>query len=141
LAWLIVIPAALMLREPPAPAAARASADPGPGGARSILGSWPIWAIGLTHFACCAAHSGPIFHMVSHAIDLGVPSMTAATLLGLSGFSSIAGRILTGVAADRLGTKRTLIGMLALQALMIALYLAARDLGALYALGLAFGVA
>ena len=100
-----------------------------------------IWAIGLTHFACCAAHSGPIFHMVSHAIDLGVPSMAAATLLGVSGFSSIAGRILTGLAADRLGTKRTLVGMLVLQALMIALYLAARDLGALYALGLAFGVA
>jgi predicted MFS family arabinose efflux permease len=151
-AWLIVIPAALVLRKPPAapalvspvPTSARASrpfTDPSPTGVRSILGSWPIWAIGLTHFACCAAHSGPIFHMVSHAIDLGVTGMTAATLLGASGLASIVGRIATGLVADRLGTKRTLLSMLALQAVMIALYLVARDLGALYALGLAFGVA
>ena len=30
-------------------------------------------AIALTYFACCAAHSGPIFHMVTHAIDHGSP--------------------------------------------------------------------
>ncbi len=151
-AWLVVIPAALLLKNPrPAPDAgaagdsaavpARQLAEPGEASPRSIVGSWPVWAIGLTHFACCAAHSGPIFHMVSHAIDLGVTGMTAATLLGLSGLSSIVGRIATGLAADRLGTKRTLLTMLGLQAGMIALYLVARDLGALYALGLAFGVA
>ena len=149
--WLVVIPAALLLKSPPqiragwrdvtGSAPLVALAEPSPSSARSIIGSWPVWAIGLTHFACCAAHSGPIFHMVSHAIDLGVASMTAATLLGLSGLASIAGRVATGLAADRLGAKRTLLIMLGLQAGMIALYLVARDLGTLYALGVAFGVA
>ena len=74
LAWLIVIPCALFLK--PSPTAA-----PAPGWASGrasvtapagqILVSWPIWAIALTHFACCAAHSGPIFHLVSHAMDQG----------------------------------------------------------------------
>ena len=100
-----------------------------------------MWAIGLTHFACCAAHSGPIFHMVSHAIDQGVAGMAAATLLGVSGLASIVGRLGTGLLADRFGVKQTLISMLLLQALMIPLYLFAHDLGALHALGLAFGVA
>ena len=45
--------------------------------------------IAFTHFACCAAHSGPIFHMVTHATDQGLTPMVAATALGVSGFSSI----------------------------------------------------
>jgi MFS family permease len=149
LAWLVVIPSALLLRN--APGAAAGPADLAANAARTpssdaengsmILRAWPVWAIGITHFACCTAHSGPIFHMVSHAIDQGVPGMAAATLLGVSGLSSIAGRIGAGLVADRFGTKRTLVTMLGLQAVMIAFYLVARDLGALYALGLAFGVA
>ncbi len=150
LAWLVVIPSALFLRNAPGAAApagnpaagtARAGRSGVASGAGSVFRAWPVWAIGLTHFACCAAHSGPIFHMVSHAMDQGVASMVAATLLGVSGLSSIFGRIATGLVADRFGAKQTLVTMLSLQAVMISLYLFARDLGALYALGLAFGVA
>ena len=73
-----------------------------------ICRSWPFWAIALTHFACCAAHSGPIFHLVTHAIDQGVARMAAAGILGRSGLSSIFGRVGTGIVADRVGAKRTL---------------------------------
>ena len=58
-------------------------------------------AIALTHFACCAAHSGPIFHMVSYAIDCGVPSMIAATVFGVAGLAALSGRIACGLLADR----------------------------------------
>ena len=150
LAWLVVIPCALLLRGAPE---ATGPARPSPAGAPTrpprgsgaslldVLGTWPIWAIALTHFACCAAHSGPLFHLVSHAIDQGVGSMAAATVLGVSGLSSIVGRIGGGLAADRAGVKRTLIIMLAAQAVMIPLYLVARSLGALSTLSLAFGLA
>jgi MFS family permease len=144
LAWLIVIPCALLLKPSPtavpAPgwASGRASATAPVG---QILGSWPIWAIALTHFACCAAHSGPIFHLVSHAMDQGVGSMAAASILGASGLSSIVGRVGSGIVADRLGVKRTLIVMLASQALLIPVYLAATSAGLLWGLSLVFGVA
>jgi MFS family permease len=150
LSWLIVIPFALLLRPAPgdiapaAPRAARAAGGAGPAaspGGGSVVRAWPFWAIGLTHFACCAAHSGPIFHMVSHVIDQGVAGMAAATVLGVSGLSSIFGRLATGLAADRFGAKRTLLTMLALQAAMIVLYVFVRDLGAFYALAVAFGIA
>ena len=78
--------------------------------------------------------------MVSHAIDQGVSKMAAAGILGLSGFTSIFGRVGTGLIADRVGTKGTLIAALVLQAITIALYPLARDAGGLTALGLAFGV-
>ena len=144
LAWLIVIPCALFLKPSPtaAPAQGWVSGRAGvsaPVG--QILVSWPIWAIALTHFACCAAHSGPIFHLVSHAMDQGVGSMAAASILGVSGLSSILGRVGSGIVADRMGVKRTLIAMLAAQAALIPVYLAATSEGSLWGLSLVFGVA
>src|SRR5947199_220598 len=100
-----------------------------------------FWAIALTHFACCAAHSGPIFHMVTHATDQGVAAMAAATVFGVSGLASIVGRIGGGLLADRFGAKPTLIAGLAVQAAMIFGYLFARDLGSFVALALVFGTA
>jgi MFS family permease len=137
----VVIPSALFLRDAPASAApgTRPGAAPKPIG--SILTAWPVWAIGITHFACCAAHSGPIFHMVSHAIEQGVPAMAAATILGMSGFASIIGRVATGLMADRIGVRRALVAMLALQAAMLSLYLVARGMAALSVVGFAFGLA
>jgi MFS family permease len=143
LAWLIVIPCAVFLKPSPtaAPAPGWAGERAGVAPVGQILVSWPIWAIALTHFACCAAHSGPLFHLVSHAMDQGVGSMAAASILGVSGLSSIVGRVGTGIVADRMGAKRTLIVMLAAQAALIPLYLAATSEGSLWALSLAFGVA
>src|SRR5262245_50717907 len=92
IALLIVISMALLLR--PAPSAAGAATSAGPGAtARTLWTTWAFWAIALTHFACCAAHSGPIFHMVTHAIELGVPALAAAGALGISGLTSIVGRV------------------------------------------------
>jgi MFS family permease len=98
-------------------------------------------AIALTHFACCAAHSGPIFHMVTHAIDRGVPAMAAATVLSVAGLASLSGKIVCGLVADRVGVKQTLIAGLALQAVSVILYLFTRELGTFYALAVAFGFA
>jgi MFS family permease len=142
LAWILVIPAALLLRSAPRPAgAASRTRSSAPVSLGAVLTAWPIWAIALTHFACCAAHSGPLFHLVSHAIDQGVGNMAAASILGASGLASIVGRVGTGFVADRLGAKPTLIGMLGLQAALIPLYLVAGTEAALWAVSVAFGVA
>jgi MFS family permease len=141
LSALVVIPAALLLRDR-AVGVAQASAWVGrPARARSVFTRWPFWAIVFTHFGCCAAHSGPIFHMVSHAIDQGVPALAAAGALGLSGLTSIFGRVGTGIVADRVGVKRTMLAALALQASVIFLYLFARGQGSVYGLAAIFGVA
>ena len=139
LAWLVVIPAALLLRDAPSTGEGVEIKRSGDSGV--IFRSWPFWAIALTHFACCAAHSGPIFHLVTHAIDQGVARMSAASLLGLSGLSSIFGRVGTGIVADRVGAKPTLIVALTLQALTVFAFLFVRDLGPLSVLTFVFGVA
>jgi MFS family permease len=100
-----------------------------------------FWGVALVHFGCCAAHSGPIFHMVAHAMDLGVTKMAAASMLGLSGATSIAGRLSSGILADRFGAKPALVGMLGLQAAVLSTYLYADGAVSLFAVALAFGVA
>jgi len=67
--------------------------------------------------------------------------MAAAGILGASGLTSIFGRVGTGIVADRVGAKRTLLSALSLQAALILLYLFAISEGALWGLSLAFGVA
>jgi predicted MFS family arabinose efflux permease len=144
LAWLVIIPVALLIRDPAdLGAAALGGAAPAGGHAYStgdVLATPQFWMIAFTHFACCAAHSGPIFHMVTHATDQGLTPMVAATALGVSGFSSILGRLGGGVLADRFGAKPTLVVGLALQAAMIPVYLVARDVAAFYALAIVFGI-
>ena len=142
IAWLVIIPTALLIRDDAPEAATPGAGAPDPEySSAQVLKAPQFWAIALTHFACCAAHSGPIFHMVTHATDQGVPAMAAATALGVSGLSSIAGRIGGGLIADRLGVKRTLIGGLVLQATIIAAYLLAREAWTFYALAVVFGTA
>jgi MFS family permease len=79
--------------------------------------------------------------MVTHATDQGIGAMAAATALGVSGLSSIVGRIGGGLLADRVGVKPTLLAGLALQAAMIVLYLFVRDVVPFYGLSVVFGVA
>jgi MFS family permease len=142
IAWVVIIPTALLIRDDPDQVVASGAVDPGPEySSGQVLRAPQFWAIALTHFACCAAHSGPIFHMVTHATDQGVPAMVAATVLGVSGLSSIAGRIGGGLIADRFGVKRTLIAGLMLQAAIIAAYLLARETWSFYALAMIFGTA
>jgi MFS family permease len=141
-AWILLIPAALLVRQPPsATAGPKASADGAGFTAAQALRSPQFVILALTFFACCAAHSGPIFHMVSYAIACGVPAMAAVSVYSLEGLSGLGGRLLFGVLADRVGVKPVLVGGLLLQSFAIATYLAVNRLGEFYALAVVFGTA
>jgi MFS family permease len=77
--------------------------------------------------------------MVSYAIDCGVPAMAAATVFGAAGVASLSGRVIGGLAADRIGAKRMIVFGLALQAISVSLYVFTRDLASFYGLALMFG--
>lgn len=144
IAWVAIVAAGSLVRKPPAvsgPAAFAAGAPRREFTVAAALRTPQFAAIALTHFACCVAHSGPIFHMITDAIDCGVAPMAAATVLGVAGLSSVGGRVVCGLLADRFGAKETLIAGLAVQAVAISLYLFVRDLSAFYALGAVFGLA
>jgi MFS family permease len=142
--WAALIPAAFLVRKPPA-ATAMEDAVPQEGGAiqsaAAAFRSPQFVVLSLVFFACCAAHSGPIFHMVSYAILCGVGTLAAVSIYSVEGLGGLGGRVLMGVAADRLGVKPVLIAGLLVQALAIGAYIYVRELREFYALALIFGAA
>src|SRR4029079_808796 len=95
IAWLIVVPVALLLRRPPAQLDHDGLAADGsvPLSVPQALRTPQFAVIALTYFACCAAHSGPIFHMVSYARTCGVPALAATTVFSAAGLRGLVGRI------------------------------------------------
>ena len=79
-------------------------------------------------------------HIVIHAIDLGIPAASAANILAIMGGVGIAGRILIGSAADRIGHKPVFIIGFTLIVVSLLWLLAAKELWALYLFAVIFGL-
>jgi MFS family permease len=145
LAWVLLIPASLFVRQPPVPAAntpgASAASDGLIANVAEALRSRQFIVLALVFFLCCAAHSGPIFHMVSYAMACGIAPMAAVSIYSVEGLAGLGGRLLLGVAGDRYGAKRVLIVGLLVQAVAIGTYPFVRELGEFYFMAVIFGTA
>jgi MFS family permease len=139
----VMIPAALLVRPPPALAAGNAiSTDDEPQSAmtlQQVIRSPQFIILMLTNFFCCATHSGPIFHTVSYAISCGIPLIAAVSIYSVEGLAGMGGRVAFGILGDRFGAKHVLVGGLLLQAFGALAYFFVRDLGAFYAVAALFG--
>lgn len=144
--WALLIPLAFLVRNPPRMSGGGGSArgarhERGGAELREALRSPQFLVLGGTYFLCCAAHSGPIFHMMSYAQFCGLSTMAAVSVYSVEGLAGLGGRLLLGVTADRLGVKRVLIGGLLLQALAIGTFVAVHRAGEFYVLATVFGAA
>jgi MFS family permease len=144
LVWVTLIPLALVVRGAPAAAAAF---PPGSVQGRHgselarALRSRAFIVLAATFFACCAAHSGPIFHTVSYAMGCGLPTLAAVTIYSMEGVGGLAGRVVFGLLGDRLGAQRALVIGLAIQALGAGAYIFASRLPEFYTVATIFGFA
>jgi MFS family permease len=144
LAAALMIPTSLLVRRPPAleGEAASASADDLSESSLSlsqVLKSPQFVILLSTFFACCATHSGPIFHTVSNAVHHGIPMMAAVTIYSVEGLAGMGGRVAFGILGDRLGAKRVLVAGLLAQAFGALAYAFVSDIGAFYAVAAVFG--
>jgi predicted MFS family arabinose efflux permease len=141
---IVMIPAAMLVRRPPAlagqasPAAAESGEEPGMSVLQAMK-SPPFIILCLTNFFCCATHSGPIFHTVSYAISCGIPMIAAVSIYSVEGLAGMGGRVAFGLLGDKFGAKRILVIGLLLQAFGALAYFFVRDLGAFYAVAAVFG--
>jgi len=143
-AWIVLLPAVWFIRTTPAAAAQPGGGAGAPAADMSVgaaLRSRAFIVLAATFFACCATHSGPIFHTVAYAIGCGLPTVTAVTIYSMEGAAGLGGRLLFGVLADRVGAKRVLIAGLLVQAFAAPSYLLVNELAGFYAVALVFGLA
>ncbi len=80
-------------------------------------------------------------HLVPHTTDIGYSAAEAATILSLSGGATIVGRVLFGIASDKLGRKLALVICTLLQFGAMVWLLWAQDLWMLYLFAIFFGLA
>ncbi|HEY4201428.1 MAG TPA: MFS transporter [Devosiaceae bacterium] len=146
-AVILLIPAALFIRQPPASVEAETPAAPviatkrEPSAVLAALRTPQFIVLATTFFLCCAAHSGPIFHTVSYAMICGATPFAAASLYSVEGVSGLFGRLIFGFLADRVGVRRVIVGGLLLQAAGIYTYIYVSQLPQFYMLALVLGMA
>jgi MFS family permease len=148
----LLVPMSFLIRRPPAVLADAAEApQPGAAAASNVdrsgmtvgqaLRTPQFIVLALVFFACCACHSGPIFHTVSFAQLCGIAPMYAVTIYGVEGLGGLFGRVAFGLAGDKFGVKPTLIVGLLIQAVGAGAYLYAANLESFYAVAVIFGFA
>jgi MFS family permease len=140
----IMIPVSLLVRRPPALAAAPAAslegeAPPSEMSRSEALRSPQFLILLATNFFCCATHSGPIIHTVSYAVSCGIPLIAAVTIYSVEGLAGMGGRIAFGLLGDRFGAKRVLVTGLLAQAFGALAYVFAGPLATFYAVAAVFG--
>jgi MFS family permease len=141
--WLVLLPFVHFIRVVPVTASTPGVMTAGKSEMRAgdALRSRAFLILAAAFFACCAAHSGPIFHTVSYAIGCGLPMVAAVTIYSMEGAAGLGGRLLFGVLADKFGAKPVLVVGLLVQAFAAVTYLAVNQLGGFYAVAIVFGAA
>jgi MFS family permease len=142
----VMIPAALLVRRPPATAprpqqqaVALATDQQSDMTVGEALRSAPFIILVMTNFFCCATHAGPIVHTISYAVSCGIPLVAAVSIYSIEGLAGLGGRIAFGLAGDRFGAKRVLVVGLLAQAFGALAYFFVRELAAFYAVAAVFG--
>lgn len=143
-AALLMIPAALLVRRPPAleaGAQGEAIADEQQTGMTigQAVRSPQLITLMLANFFCCATHSGPIFHTVSYAVTCGIPMLAAVSIYSVEGLAGMFGRLGFGLAGDRFGAQRVLVMGLLAQAFGVLAYAFVGELGGFYAVAVIVG--
>jgi MFS family permease len=145
-ATVLILPVALLIRPAPstlaeAPAPAAGTPAPAKSSGWAALRTPQFAVLAGVFFLCCAAHSGPIFHTVSYAMICGASALAAASIYSVEGLAGLFGRLLFGIASDRLGVRRVLVAGLAVQAVAIYSYIYVSQLPQFYMLAVILGMA
>ena len=154
IAWVIVVPLTLLLKRDPRemgvlPDGARiedteqpVESETSPSAQRpfsAIVQNRNFWLFVCTWFLFAACVFLIFTHLVPHITDIGFSPIEAATVLSVLGAASIPGRLLMGIASDRIGRKLTFMISTLLQAAAIAWLLWAQNLWSLYIFALVYG--
>ena len=97
----------------------------------------------LTYFSLLFAYVSAFFvttHIVPNALQVGINSFYAATLLTVIGAFNVIGRLFGGLASDEFGVTRALTILFAVQALSLFLLANLANLWSLYSVALMFGL-
>ena len=106
---------------------------------REAIRTWQFWTL-VVALLCFTMGEGTILvHIFSHAIGLGISAASAALIIPVIGATSIPGRILLGMAGDRIGNKLAYVIGFVFISISLFWLLVAKELWMLYLFAAIFG--
>jgi OFA family oxalate/formate antiporter-like MFS transporter len=108
---------------------------------REAAASSPFWIAISVFFFYGFVLSAILLHLAPHATDLGYTANSAANLVATLGGASVIGKVLLGIAADRIGNQLVYIGSFVLMAISLLWLIPVQALWMLYAFAAVFGFA
>ena len=99
-----------------------------------------FWILSVVFFCGFFNVNVVMVHIVIHATGMGISSIAAVTILSAAAGISIAGRIIAGGVADRIGNRPSLIIGFSLTVVAFLWLLVAKELWMLYLFAILFGL-
>ncbi len=106
---------------------------------KEALRTYQIWLINIIYFSAYFIYNVLLVHIIIHAKGQGIASVDAVGIIVSMGAAGIAGRILTGLFADKVGSKQAMVLSTGLMALPLFWLATANELRTLLLLGAVFG--
>jgi len=101
----------------------------------------PFWIFGTIQALWFFCLQTIVVHITPHAIDVGIPEISAASILSLIAGTSVFGRLSIGFISDKLGAKLTITLCLIVATLALVWLLFASRIWAFYLFAICFGFA
>jgi MFS family permease len=136
----VLLPLALLIRNPPAVSGAGDAAGAGGRNPYALPRHWLVALLCLAVVFCCTCMATPIVHVVALGSDAGLGPRESAGLLTVMMLFGVAGRILTGAMADRIGNLRAYVIVSLAQTALALWFPHVHTLAGLYALSALFGL-
>jgi len=105
---------------------------------REALHTRQFWLLGGVFFLLGADVHSIFVHIVPHATDVGIPEVTAASIISVIGGISIVSKVAVGIAVDRFGNKPVTVTISSLMLLSLVMLQFSNDLGLFYAFAVVF---
>ena len=152
-AWVIIIPLAQLMKQNPKQmglrpygelddAVDKETEDPTQGFTfKEALKTRSFWIFGSMQALWFFCLQTIVVHIAPHAVDIGIPEITAAGILSFIAGSSVAARFSMGFVADKLGSRLALSLCLVLSTLALLWLLFTSEVLAFYIFAVLFGLA
>ncbi|HEX2933402.1 MAG TPA: MFS transporter, partial [Candidatus Binatia bacterium] len=108
---------------------------------REVLSSPTFWLLCGSFFVCGGTANGLIgTHLIPHEIEIGIPQVTAASLVGIMGALNIVGTTFSGWMIDRVQAHKWLALVYALRGMSLLILPFVRDFSGLVIFAVIYGL-
>jgi MFS family permease len=108
-------------------------------GLRQTMATRSFWLFLATMFVCGSGDYLATSHFINFATDIGVSPITAGAMMSWYGLLSLAGMLVAGPAADRIGSKMPIVLTFVLRFLLYLFIVQYKNVPSLYVFALLFG--